>query len=321
VQRSGTTGSKWLGVAWFFVTLFPSTALIPAPAAAATLMVGRGQTYAEPSDAAAAAQPGDTVIITPATYHNCAVWNADNLTIEASAPGVVLQATVCEEKAIFVISGNDVTIQGITFTGARSDFGNGAGIRAQGVNLTVINSTFSYDQDGILADPNPTSTITINGSTFYHDGACHPHDDCAHGIYVGQIALLQIDNSTFYDTQVGNHIQSRAFNTQISNSSIEDGPVGTASYLVNVPNGGNLAITNTVMEKGPKATNYTTAISIGVGGVSNSTNQLLVSNNTFTNSGRATVFATNDTVISAQLVGNTLLGNPITPLLGPGTVQ
>jgi len=30
---------------------------------------------------------------------------------------------------------------------------------------------------------------------------------------------------------------------------------------------------------------------------------------------------TNDTTTPAQLVGNTLLGNPITPLKGAGTVQ
>jgi hypothetical protein len=285
------------------------------PAGAATLLVGQGKTYAAPSAAAAVAQPGDVVIITPSTYHDCAVWRADNLTIEASAQGVVLAQTICGGKAIFVIVGNNVTVRGITFTKATAPSGNGAGIRAQGANLTIDNSTFTYDQDGILADANPTSTITISGSTFYHDGACI--GECAHGIYVGKIALLEVDHTSFSDTQVGHHIKSRAASTQISDCDIEDGPTGTASYLVDIPNGGNLAITNTTMQKGPKATNHTTAITIGEEGVTNPTNQLLVTSNTFTNNGPATIFVINHTTTPAQLAGNQFLGNPITPLEGP----
>jgi hypothetical protein len=291
-----------------------------APAAAATLMVGPGQTYAVPSQAAAVAQPGDTIIITPSTYHDCSVWKANNITIEASAPGVILTTTICMGKAIFVIPANNVTVSGITFTGAVAPDGNGAGIRAEGANLTVNNSTFSYDQDGILADPSPTSTITISGSEFYHDGAC-VGSGCAHGIYIGPIALLQVQNSTFYDTQVGHHIKSRAATTLVSGCDIEDGPTGTASFLVDIPFGGNLTISNTIMEKGPKAQNHTTAVSIGEGGVTNVTNTLLVTSNTFTNDGPPTVFVTNDTVTPAVLTGNTLKGNKITPLKGPGTVQ
>ena len=293
---------------------------IAAPAAAATLMVGPGQTYEVPSEAAAVAQPGDTIIIAPDTYHDCSVWTADNITIESSAPGVVLTQTICQGKAIFVIPANNVTVSGITFSYATAPDGNGAGIRAEGANLTVENSTFEFDQDGILSDDNPASTISISGSDFYHNGAC-VGSGCAHGIYIGNIALLQVQNTTFYDTQAGHHIKSRAANTQISNCSIEDGPNGTSSYLVDIPFGGNLTITDTIMEKGPKSENHTTAISIGEAGMTNVTDQLLVTTNTVTNDGPATIFVYNHTTTPAQLVGNTLKGNPITPLKGPGTVQ
>jgi len=319
MQQSRTTGSKGLGSAPRMAMAFVPALFAATPAAAATLMVGPGQTYALPSQAAAAARAGDTVIITPSTYHDCAVWTADNLTIEASAHGVVLSATVCQNKAIFVIPANNVTVRGVTFTGAKSTDGNGAGIRAEGTNLMVDDSTFTYDQDGILAEPNPASTIIITGSTFIHDGACI--GECAHGIYIGAAALLQVDHSRFYATQKGHHIKSRAASTQISDCDIEDGPTGTASYLVDIPNGGELSITDTVLEKGPRAENHSTAISIGEEGVRNSTTQLTIAGNIFTNNGHATVFVTNDTTAAARLSANTLLGNAATPLKGPGTAQ
>ena len=43
------------------------------PAAARTLDVGAGQTYASPSEAAAAAADGDTVAIAPGSYYDCAM--------------------------------------------------------------------------------------------------------------------------------------------------------------------------------------------------------------------------------------------------------
>lgn len=320
MQQSRNLGSRRRGAAYILLAPLALAPFAATPAAAATLMVGPGQQYAVPSQAAKAVQPGDTVIITPSTYHDCSVWTADNVTIESSANGVVLANTVCQNKAIFVIPANNIIVRGITFTGAKSTDGNGAGIRAEGANLTIDSSNFTYDQDGILAADNSASTITITNSQFYHDGTCIG-SGCAHGVYVGYIASLVVENTTFYDIQVGHHIKSRAANTLISGCDIEDGPNGTSSYLVDIPFGGNLQISNTIMEKGPKAQNHTTAISIGEGGQTQPTNQLLVTSNTFTNDGPATTFVWNHTTTPAQLVGNTLLGNPTTPLKGPGSVK
>jgi hypothetical protein len=320
MQRSRTRGSRRFGAAQLLATPFILIPIMAAPAAAATLMVGPGQTYEMPSQAAAVAQAGDTIVITPSTYRDCSVWTADNITIESSAPGVVLKRKICMGKAIFVIAADNVTVSGITFSRAVSHDGNGAGIRAEGTNLTVENSRFSFNQDGILADDNPASTITITGSEFDHNGTC-VGSGCAHGIYIGNIGLLQVENTRFFEQMVGHHIKSRAANTLISNCDIEDGPNGTASYLVDIPNGGNVTITDTIMEKGPMTGNDTTAVSIGEEGVSNVTNQLLVTANSFTNDGPPTIFVDNYTTTPAALVGNTLQGNPVTPLEGPGTVQ
>src|SRR5438067_1100163 len=91
--------SAILRLAGFPLVLALSTTV---SAAAATLMVGAGQTYAAPSDAARVALRVDTVHILAGTYFDCAVWSADDLTIEGVGLGTVLTDKICQGKAIFV---------------------------------------------------------------------------------------------------------------------------------------------------------------------------------------------------------------------------
>ena len=288
-------------------------------ATAATLTVGKKQQFAAPSNAARVAKPGDIIKISPGTYYDCAVWKTNDITIEGTGPGVVLTDKTCQGKAIFVIHANDVTVRGITFQRARVPDGNGAGIRAEGVNLKVEDDKFLNNQEGILAGKNPKSSIIIKNSQFIRNGSCQRA--CAHGVYVGHIALLKIENSRFFETKIAHHIKSRAARTILIGNHIEDGQNGTASYEVDIPNGGGLIMKNNIIEKGPKSDNHSTVIMIGEGGVSQPTPELLFENNTFTNNGRPTTFVRNITATPAKLIGNTFKGNKTTPLAGDGTVQ
>ena len=129
---------------------------------------------------------------------------------------------------------------------------NGAGIRYQGGNLTVTNSYFHDNQNGILGGAAPNGTISISTSEFDHNGA---GDGYSHNIYIGDIANLSIDRSYFHDAVVGHEIKSRAEQTTITNSRIQDGPSGTASYSIDVPQGGLTLIQNNVIEQGPQSQN------------------------------------------------------------------
>ena len=303
----------------FCMILVLCTITIPTRAAvAAVLVVGPGQKYPAPSDAARAAQPGDTVRIQPGTYFDCAVWTTNNLTIEGAGPGTVLADKICQGKAIFVIAASNTTVRGLTFTRARSNDGNGAGIRAEGVNLKIENSAFTNNENGILAGDNPRSSITIRRSEFIHNGACP--SACAHGVYVGHIALLQIEQSRFYDTQAGHHVKSRAEKTILTRNQLVDGPGGTASYEVDIPNGGSLTMVGNTLEKGPKNGNHTAAILIGEEGVSQPTDQLVFKNNIFSNDGPPTAFVKNITATPAEITGATFKGK-IVPLIGDGSVH
>jgi hypothetical protein len=54
-------------------------------------------------------------------------------------------------KALFVTDGNHITIRVLTLTRAHVPDGNGAGIRAEGGDLTVQNVHPPTTQDGLLA--------------------------------------------------------------------------------------------------------------------------------------------------------------------------
>ena len=114
--------------AWAVVLMLPGMATA-GPSQGDTLKVGRGQAYQTPSAAAAVAKNGDHVQIEPGQYFDCAVWRADNLVIEGTAPGVVITDKTCNGMGLFVIWGDNTTVRNLTLTRARVPDMNGAGIR------------------------------------------------------------------------------------------------------------------------------------------------------------------------------------------------
>ena len=288
------------------------------PGLAAELTVGEGKAYALPSEAARAAQAGDVIKIFPGTYADCARLDANGLVVEGTGANVILAGKVCGDKGIFVTSGNDITIRGITFMSARAPNHNGAGIRAEGINLTVEDSQFIGNENGILTAPNAASTITIINSSFRGNGNCIAA--CAHGIYAGHIALLRVENCTFEEQHAGHHVKSRAARTEVIHNSIQDGPEGSASYLVDLPNGGSALISGNIFEKGPRSSNNRTAIAIGAETETNPAGDIVVEDNSFSNdTGVATTFVRNYTarpilLLKNRLSGNVIPLNPVRPL-------
>jgi nitrous oxidase accessory protein NosD len=293
-----------------------------ASAQARIIEVGPVRAVHLPSEAAAQAQDGDTIRIDPGSYADCAVWHANRLLIEglsAGGRGVELAGKTCQGKAIFVTSGNDITVRGITFRGAHVPDGNGAGIRGEGANLTVEASRFEDNENGMLVGAAPNSTIHVVGSVFLRNGVCAP--TCAHGIYVGEVAKLRIENSRFEENKQGHHVKSRALRTELVGNTVRDGQTGTASYLVDISNGGDVVMERNVMEKGPRSENPQVAVSIAAEGATHPTKTLSFRGNTLDNiSSTNTIFVRNQTDAWATLVGNRFSGS-VTPLEGPGSVR
>jgi hypothetical protein len=308
----------WLPVLCGLMGLAGASAACPT-ATARTLLVGPTRALTVPSAAAAIAADGDTIQIDPGSYTDCAVWHQSRLNIAASGAGVVLRDRVCQNKGIFVTVGDDITIRGIGFEGARAPAHNGAGIRVEGANLTLIGTRFLDNEDGILAASNPVSTIKILDSEFRANGVCARQ--CAHGIYVNKVALLDIERSLFVDQHIGHHIKSRALRTVLIDDTITDGPDGTSSYLVDLSSGGDLLMRGCTLEKGPNSDQPQVAVTIGEEELTNPIRQIELIGNSFRNDlAQPTIFLRNVTNVPAILIGNRFSG-PVVVLDGPGTIR
>ena len=294
-------------------------ALAPLPAHAAILEAGLGKPFALPSEALAKARDGDTVRVSPGTHEDCARIDRNRITLEAAGGEVILKGKTCAGKVILVISGTKVTVRGLTLAYARVLDRNGAGIRAEGAELLVENTTFFHNENGLLSASDPNITIRVVDSTFIGNGHCQPV--CAHGIYTGHIRLLRVERSRFLDQREGHHIKSRANRTEIVGCDIQDGPSGTSSYLIDIPDGGSVLIEKNQIRKGRKTSNRGIAISIGAEGDANPRGPIIIRDNDFVNEQDSfTAFVRNMSATPARLSGNTITGSA-RALEGEGTVE
>ena len=282
--------------------------LVAGATQARTLDVGTTMAFKTPSAASAAAKDGDRIAIHPGTYRDCAVWNANNLVIAGigNPETIVIADKSCQGKALFVTVGDNIAVENITLTHARVPDGNGAGIRAEGHTLTVTGVRFVDNQNGILTGTTG-GTVTIRDSLFDRNGTCE--QACAHGVYIGAVDLLRIENSRFMGTIQGHHIKSRALRTEITGCTIDDGSVGTASYSIDIPNGGAVLIRGNTLQKGPQSENHSAMIAIGEEGVTHPTPDIVIEGNTARNDGPwDTDFVRNRTATPTLLHGNRLFG-------------
>jgi hypothetical protein len=248
---------------------------------ARVLEVGPTRTLHAPSDAAAIAQSSDIIRIDAGDYRDCAVWRADGLVIEAVGGPVRLDGAACPWPAIWQILGNRVTVRHVSFAGARSQFGNAAGIKFTGRGLTVEDCEFHSNENGLLVNGVADSDIRVASSRFIGNGRClHA---CAHGMYIGKVRRLTVVNSVFVAQSVGHHIKSRALLSEIARNGIADGDSGTASYAIDLSNAGTAFILDNRIEEGPRADNPRTVIAIGAEGASNPGHGIYISGNVFTN--------------------------------------
>ena len=93
-----------------------------------------------------------------------------------------------EDKAIWVFKGDNLIVENIEFSGARSSYGNGGGIRHVGSNLYVRGSYFHDNDVGIMTGNNrPNSETIIEYSEFSSNGpTASQKGQWGHNIYIGR---------------------------------------------------------------------------------------------------------------------------------------
>ena len=276
------------------------------------LKVGPGRDLATPSAAAQAARDGDVIEIDAGDYvGDVAIWRASNLVIRGVGGRPVLDAggKAAEGKGIWVTKGSGITIENIAFKNARVRDKNGAGIRAEGANLTVRRCLFADNEDGILAAPRKGSTVTVEHSEFARSGH---GDGQSHAIYVNQVDLFVFRFNYVHDTKVGHHVKTRAADNVISYNLLYDG-AGNASYAVDLNDPVSAQVVGNVIQQGAKGENWS---QIQLGGSAKPGGGVWVVNNTVLNDRASGTFLFNNSPIQVQLRNNLLVG-PMEMAKGP----
>jgi hypothetical protein len=289
------------------------------PAAAATVWnVGASRIYKAPSAVAALVRDGDTVLIDPGEYRgDVAVWTANDLTLRANGGTASLLADgrSAEGKAIWVTRGQRITVDGISFAGAAVPDRNGAGIRFEGRDLTIRNSTFTDNENGVLGGIDDTeSDVVIENSRFDSNGF---GDGQSHNIYVGAVGTFTLRGSASTNALVGHAVKSRARTNFIEYNTISGGV--STSYEIDLPDGGDARIVGNVIHQADTTEN-TTIVSYGAESGRNPGRTVDIVNNTIVNDtpGRGTAVR-NALAGSVRLVNNLFSGTYTAVLNGSGT--
>jgi hypothetical protein len=283
----------------------PDTACDRAPGK--RLTVGPTGMFALPSQAAAAARAGDVIHIAVGDYRgDVATWTASDLTICGIGGRARLFAdgSHAQGKAIWVIAGDNVTVDNVEFHDAKVPDRNGAGIRTEGRGLTILNCGFFDNENGILGGK-IGNVIRIDRSEFARNGF---GDGQSHNLYIGRADKLLVTASFFHGAKVGHNLKTRAAQTRIEGSYFMDGRDGTSSYLLDASNGGAVYLRGNLFHKGPKAESAI-VIAYGREGLGHAVNTLELVHNTIvmTRPGGTIVHAVPGTQ-SLRLTANLLAG-------------
>lgn len=296
-----------------FVGTLASVAL--SAGATAALQVGPGQPYATPCAAIAVAGDGATILIDAAGNYDgdvCA-WSTSGLTLRGvnGRPHIDAAGNNAQGKAIWVIAGDNTTIDNIELSGCHVPDANGAGIRQEGTNLTVRNAYFHDNENGILADANAASTITIEHSEFAHNGA---GDGYSHNLYIGHVAQLVFRYNWSRDAVVGHLLKSRAARNDILYNRLTGEAGGTESYEINLPNGGLSYVIGNLVEQPATTQNGAMLDYLSEGFGPNTDDRLFVVNNTFVNDrGNGTFLQIDATATTPAVARNNIFHGSGTP--------
>lgn len=290
--------------------LLAAIAAAPAPDAPFTI-AETGQGFATLDAAVQSVRMGRaTILIAPGVYRECTVQAGGVITFKAREPGTaIFESTPCEDKAAFVLRGQGSTVDGLVFRGFRVSDGNGAGIRTEMGDLTVVNSMFLDSQEGILGGEPVGQRITIDHSTFSGLGQCDEAPNCSHSIYLANKGEVTVTNSRFERGTGGHYIKIRAPRVTITDNSFDDSKGSKTNYMIDLPEGGTGTIARNTFQNGRNKENWTAFIAVAAEAKTYSSAGLKIANNTATQApgdDRSPAFVADYTRQRIALEGNRL---------------
>ena len=230
--------------------------------------VGPGQTYSLPSQVSTLVSDGDTVNIEAGVYpSDVARWTANNLVLRGVGGMAHLESNgnAWGDKAIWVIQGDNTTVEWIEFSECAVPDQNGAGIRQEGLDLTVRHCYFHNNENGILAGEVHPSSIRIEHCEFGYNGY---GDGQSHNLYINNVDSLIFRYNYSHHALVGHELKSRAWVNVIEYNRIGNEADGTASREIDLPNGGQAYVIGNVIQQGLQSEN-SNIVGFGMEGLSN----------------------------------------------------
>lgn len=248
---------------------------------------------------------GDTVLIDAGTYAGeVATWSRNRLLVRGVGgfAKLVAPASISNGKAIWVVAGNDFSIDSIEFTGASVPDQNGAGIRAEGTSLTVRRSWFHDNENGILGGK---GHVRVEDSEFDHNGF---GDGYSHNLYIANCDTFSLLRSVSRRAKVGHEVKSRAQVNFIVGNWIGNEANGTGSYEIDLPNGGTSIVIGNFIQQSA-STGNSLMVTYGEEGMINPGTELYFAHNTLVNDRSSGTFLRVDYLATGMLANNLFVGN------------
>lgn len=249
--------------------------------------IGSTKAYVSPNALylADVVQDGDTIQIDAETFMgqaSLAVWRKNDLLIKGvgGRPSLIVNGENIMGKGIWVLGGNNIIVENIEFSGATVPDNNGAGIRLDGIGMTVRHCYFHDNENGILTSNLNNGDLLIEFSEFENNGY---GDGFTHNLYIGRVNSLTFRFNYSHHADIGHNLKSRAKENYIMYNRIMDEQIGNSSRLIDLPNGGIAIIMGNLLMQGENAVNNN-LLGYGLEGLTNGLpHQIHVINNTFVN--------------------------------------
>ena len=280
---------------------------------ATTWPVGPGKPHTLPSQVATLVADGDTVAIDPGIYPgDVCTWTANHLVLRGTGtPGQYSHLRADGQnaggKAIWVIKGDFIRVENIEFSLCQVPDQNGAGIRAEGLHLTVSHCSFHHNEMGILTTNDDNAEFIFEYSEFAWNGY---GDGYSHNVYVGSVKSLLFQYNYSHHGKVGHLLKSRAQSNFILYNRLTDEPGADASREIDLPNGGFAIIQGNIIQQSEESQNGN-IIGYGMEGLANNPpHALYIVHNTIVNERFAGRFVQFPAGLYTFLFKNNIIAGP-----------
>lgn len=224
------------------------------------------------SAAVSSLQNGDTLLVAEGVHHTPIVITKNNITIKGNGH-VIFEKSAAHGKGFILSQGNNLTVENIECRHISVRDGNGACIRQEGKDLTLEHVYFHNSQEGVLETSRNKGFIKIYDSRFERLG----FNGQAHGIYSNKAEVYIYQSLIVAAKDEGHAIKVRGAKLFIESSVIAS-LSSDDSRLIDMSNGGELTVKDSILAQGPKSANGQ-MVGFGLEGMAYKSNSVSLTDN------------------------------------------